>query len=164
MRSVDENTSADVENYIQKQISNERFIDRKFADSIGPFTQTFPDVDTSRPIHATRGRYWYNLHIVLVHAERFRFNRIEQFRRSFDGAREITTKNGYSLSAISVMPDHLHLSVVGLEQESPETIVLEFQNSLSTAHGQGAMWCANYFVGTMGEYNMNAIRAAVADR
>ncbi len=62
------------------------------------------------------------------------------------------------------MPDHLHLSVVGLEHESPEAIVHAFQNNLSYVHGQAAMWCQNYFVGTMGEYSMNAIRAVVADR
>ncbi len=64
VQRIGENTNTDVQNYIQQQIVNESFVDQKFADSITPFTQTFADVDTSQPIQATRGRYWYNLHIV----------------------------------------------------------------------------------------------------
>ncbi len=164
VRAVGQNSNRDVANYIQHQVDKEHFVDERFAATIRPFTQAFDVVDSSKPIELTRARYWYHLHIVLVHTERFRMSAEEQFRQIYDRSRQIAAKKGYSLTAISVMPDHLHLGVIGTADKSPEEIVLSFQNNLAFACGQVPIWRESYYVGTSGEYNMNALRAGLSDQ
>ncbi len=62
------------------------------------------------------------------------------------------------------MPDHLHLGVIGTADKSPEEIVLTLQNNLAFAFGQVAIWRDSYYVGTSGEYSMNALRARLSDQ
>ncbi len=59
------------------------------------------------------------------------------------------------------MPDHLHLALRGVIEESPEEIALSFMNNLSHFLQLGAVWRLGYYAGTFGEYNMRAIREAV---
>jgi hypothetical protein len=56
------------------------------------------------------------------------------------------------------MPDHLHLALRGNIEHAPETIALSFMNNLADALGQKPVWQCGYYVGTFGEYDMNAVR------
>jgi REP element-mobilizing transposase RayT len=58
------------------------------------------------------------------------------------------------------MPDHVHMSLRGDIEKSPQEIALCFQNNLAYALDQNAVWQHTYYVGTFSEYDMDAIRAA----
>ena len=73
--------------------------------------------------------------------------------------RAVARKHGYQLSAVSVMPDHIHMAVKGVPAKSPEKIVLEFQNNTVWKLGQTMIWKPNYYAGTVGEYTMQAVRS-----
>ena len=113
LRAVGHNTSTSVTTYIESQVTKEQFVDKKFAESIQCFTHKFEQIDPNDAITVTRGRYWYHLHLVFVHAERYRFREIDTYSTVYDSCLVIAKKNGYQLSAISVMPDHVHLGVIG---------------------------------------------------
>lgn len=66
VRSVGSNTRRDVEAYLERQVVKEQFVDKKFARRMGELTVVNPSVDLSQPTESNRGRYWYNLHLVLV--------------------------------------------------------------------------------------------------
>ncbi len=60
-----------------------------------------------------------------------------------------------------VTHDHLHVALRANIEHSPEEIAVSFQNNLTFMLRKGAIWRPGYYVGTFGEYNMNAIRRAV---
>ena len=162
MRSVGENTSQDVTAYIASQVQKESFDDPRFRAMLAQFTRTFPEVDLAVPSESARGRYWYNLHVVLVSTARGRYHDPAQLRTLFDYALKIADRKGHKIAAISVMPDHLHVALCGNIDTSPLDIALGFQNNLAFAMGQVPIWQEGFYSGTFGEYDMGAIRRNVA--
>ena len=81
-----------------------------------------------------------------------------------DWSLKIAEKKAYLVSRLSVMPDHLHLALRGDYAHPPDQIASAFQNNLAYALGQQRIWCDNFYVGTFGEYNMEAIRRKVKPR
>src|SRR5262249_21473384 len=80
VRSVGDNSRRDVEAYIERQVDKERFIDERFAKLITEMTVVNPQVDLSQPAESARGRYWYNLHLVLVVDGRVRLADLDLLR------------------------------------------------------------------------------------
>lgn len=105
-----------------------------------------------------------NLHIVLVTAERFRVVDKQRLAAIRDGSLKVAKKKAYSISRLSVMPDHLHLALRGDYAHPPDQIASAFQNNLAYALGQERIWCDGFYVGTFGEYNMEAIRRKLKPR
>jgi REP element-mobilizing transposase RayT len=165
VRSVGENTSKDVTAYIASQVVRETFDDARFRAMLAQFTRTFPAVDLADPNESARGRYWYNLHIVLVSASRGRNRDPADLRKLYEQTLKIADKKAHRIAAISMMPDHLHLALRGNIEQSPLDIALGFQNNLAYAMGQSPIWQEGFYAGTFSEYDMGAIRrsAALAD-
>ena len=72
LRSIGDNTRRDIEAYIESQVASERFVDPSFAAMLAEFTVADLTVNLAEPSESARGRYWYNLHVVLVVDGRFR--------------------------------------------------------------------------------------------
>ena len=160
VRSVGDNVTHDVQSYIASQVQNEEFVDPRFGEFLKQFTIVDRSVDLSIPDESRSGRYWYNLHLVLVTVGRTRIVDEPSLKTIRDGSIRIAAKKGYRIASISVMPDHVHLAMRGVFEQSPEEIVLAFMNNLSHFLKLGAVWRPGYYVGTFGEYNMRAIREA----
>jgi len=158
VRSIGNNTAEQVEAYIAQQVHKERFVDPEFAKKMQQFTVVDPSVDLSKPSHSGRGRYWYNLHIVLEVAERLQTLDLGQLEIVRDNCLKIAIKKGYLISRLSAMLDHLHLAVRGDQAQSPADIVLAFQNNLACLLGQEKVWRETFYVGTFSEYDMGAVR------
>ena len=69
VRSIGENSRQQVEDYIDGQVGKERFLDSGFEAVLRQFTVRCPEIDLSQPTESAHGRYWYNLHLVLVVSE-----------------------------------------------------------------------------------------------
>lgn len=164
MRLVGDNRTADVERYIQSQVTKERFADPRFAQALEElrFIDTTHHLPT--PSETGGGRYWYNLHLVLVMEERHRIGDLRQLRKLRDQTLRIAAKKGHIIACLSVLPDHLHVALRGNVEHSPEQIALSFQNNLAYALGQVRIWQPTYYVGTFGEYDMHAIRRKCPSR
>lgn len=158
LRTVGDCTRATVEAYILNQVASASFADPRFSGLMQRFTRRDPTVDLSQPINTNSGRYWYNLHLVLVTDERHVV--VEEGRLSLisECSFQIARRNGYRISVLSVMPDHLHAALQGRIDHSPQVIALAFLNNLAFALGQQRIWSNNYYVGTFGEYSMRAVR------
>jgi REP element-mobilizing transposase RayT len=159
MQSIGENHRAEVEAYIEQQVRKEAWADHRAENAMRPFTVANPSVDLSLPRETNSGRYWYNLHLVLVTEGRSRNGDVRWLEKIRDQSIRIAAKKGYAISRLSVMPDHVHLALQGAVEHTPEQIALAFQNNLAYALGQTRVWQANYYVGTFGEYDMNAVRS-----
>jgi REP element-mobilizing transposase RayT len=156
-RSLGENITATVENYINNQVGKADFADPRFEQIMRQFTVDCPHVSLSEPSESNSGRYWYNLHLVLVAANRFRITNPGKLGGLRDACFAIAAGTGCPLASLSVMPDHVHAALRGNIEKSPEEIALAFQNGL--AHAAGCrVWQDGYYVGTFSEYSLGVIR------
>jgi REP element-mobilizing transposase RayT len=158
VRSVGDPTRSQVEAYIRDQVRNEALADERFRKMLTAFTVVDPQVDLGQPTESNSGRYWYNLHLVLVASERYRIGEAVILAKIRDTALRVCAKKGYAVSALAVMPDHLHLAVRGDIAQSPEEIALSFLNNLAHVLDRRPWWVAGYYAGTFGEYGMAAVR------
>lgn len=161
VRSVGDNTTADIEAYLASQATKENFADPRFAAQIEEFTICCPEVDLKQPSESSHGRYWYNLHIILVAAGRNRIHDRMTLATIRDGCFKIAAKKGHSIARLSLVPDHLHLALRGNIEQSPQEIALGIQNNIAYMLGQVRIWDDGFYAGTFSEYNFGAIRAAI---
>lgn len=159
-RTIGDNTRQQVEAYIANQVPNEQFADPRFAESMRGFTVKDPSVRLQDPTATLSGRYWYNLHLVLVTESRMRFKDRSSLERISRLCKAIADKKHHLLAIRSVMPDHLHLALRGNLEHSPQEIALAMMNNLAFAFGQNAIWRPGYYMGSFSEYDMNAVRAS----
>ena len=129
----------------------------RFRETMRIFTVVADDVRLAEPSESNSGRYWYDLHLVLVAANRFRITAPEQLGRMRDAALAVAVEGGHRIAALSVMPDHVHMALRGNIERSPEEIALAFQNRLSRAAGC-RVWQDGFYVGTFSEYDLDVIR------
>lgn len=157
-RTIGDNRRTDVEAYIRSQVEKEVFVDPRFAEVLQRFTVADSGVRLDQPTRTNSGRYWYNLHLVLVLDRRDRLTDENSLRTMDQSCLAIATKKGYAVSTRSVMPDHLHLALRGDIEHSPEEIALAMMNNLAFAFGQNRIWQSSYYAGTFGEYDMQTVR------
>jgi REP element-mobilizing transposase RayT len=156
--TIGKNHRAEVEAYIERQVDRAQFADRRYRELLRDFTVADPSVNLAAPTETNSGRYWYNLHLVLVIEARYRMSDPACLPTIRDWALKIAAKKGCALSRLSVMPDHLHASLRGNIAHSPEDLALAFLNNLAYALGQRPVWEPCYYAGTFGEYDMGAVR------
>jgi REP element-mobilizing transposase RayT len=159
MRSVGNNVESEVRNYIAGQVNAAEFLDPKFAEDLAPFTRVWNDRRIETPIIVDSGRYWYQLHIVLVTDERYRYRNIQSIAAIHESIQSIAIKHDYLLGSLSVMPDHVHMQLRGDVKKSPLDIALDFQNGVAIELKTPAFWMPTFYVGTVGAYNMRAVRS-----
>lgn len=158
VRTIGSNHRAEVEEYIKAQVDKEPLVDPRFKAFLEQFTVSFPTVDLAAPSETLSGRYWYNLHLVLVSHQRHRYHDAAHLTTLRDQSQRIAENKGHQISTLAAMPDHLHMALRGNIELAPETIALSFMNNLAYALGQKPLWQFGYYVGSFGEYDMNAVR------
>ena len=157
-RTIGQNTREHVEEYIRKQVHKEQFCDLRFRELLSRFSIQDANVQLADPQESNSGRYWYNLHLVIVTDQRMRMTDEQSLRKVSEMCAATSKKKGHRISARSVMPDHVHMAISGRIDESPEQIALSYMNNTDYALGSRFLWRPSYYVGTFGEYDMGAIR------
>jgi putative transposase len=158
VRSIGDNTRETVAHYIHTQLERGEFADPGYRDRLERATWTDPTVDLAEHTSTSSGRYWYNLHLVMVTTHRYRIDARTTAAVICETCRAVAGKHGFQISALSVMPDHMHVALRGVPDQSPEDIVVSFQNNTAWKLGQVKIWEHNYYAGTVGEYTMRAVR------
>lgn len=158
-RTLGDNTRTIVEQYIARQAQKSDYVDPRFKAFLGGFTAEDGQAMLEAPYAGAHGRYWYNLHVVLVVADRgVPMTRHENFQKVRDTCFRIAAKKGHTLAAVSLMPDHLHLALRGNIEHSPLEIGLGFLNNLAFVLGYNRCWSEEFYVGTFSEYDLRAVR------
>ncbi len=159
VRTLGDNIRETVEEYVRRQVANSDYVDPRFREFLQEHSLACPDVDLTRPVQLVRGRYWYNLHVVIaVQDRRWPVTREENFATIRDTCFRVARKKGYAISRLAVMPDHVHMALRGNPEHSPEDVALAFLNNLSLVLGYNRCWSEEYYVGTFSEYSAGAIR------
>jgi REP element-mobilizing transposase RayT len=158
VRAVGDNTRRDVEAYIESQVEAAGFVDERFSQSLDELQVVRNQVDLAQPLESSHGRYWYNLHLVLVTEGRRRIVDIAALRALHDAFLRIVAKKQHVLSRLAVMPDHVHAALRPQIEETPLNVVFAYQNNLAHMLGARRMWQDGYYVGTFGEYTTDVVR------
>ena len=157
IRSVGTVTRETVEAYVANQLGRHRMADPAVQARFAEYQIERPEVDLSQPQRTSHGMYWYNLHVVLVHRERWTEGRDDVLQRVHDMIIKSSDAKGYRLSRAGILADHVHL-VLGCPIEvAPDEVVLGFLNNLAYVHEMKPIYQYGGFVGTVGEYTTKAM-------
>jgi REP element-mobilizing transposase RayT len=157
VRALGENTRRDVEDYLEHQVERERLVDPRFDAALRELQFVNDVADLSQPAASAHGRYWYNLHLVLVTDGRWRIREIEVLRQLRDATLKVAAKKKHLVSRLSILPDHLHAALRPRIEESPLDVAFAYLNNLAHMVGRGPIWQDGYYVGTFGEYSTHTL-------
>jgi REP element-mobilizing transposase RayT len=146
-----------IERYVADQLGHHRMADDRVQDLLAEFQLTFPGVDLSTPQRSTHGQYVHNLHLAMVHYDRWCEVRRDRLETTRDMVLRVARAKGHRLSRVSLYADHLHVTLGCGYEESPEAVALGYVNNLAYAHGMTELFSRGYYVGTFGEYDMGVI-------
>jgi REP element-mobilizing transposase RayT len=158
LRSIGSVDRATIEQYVRGQAEHHPMADPRVQAAVQRCQIEFPDVDLSRPRRSSHGQFWYNLHLVFVHEERWREVREPALARARQMILATARKHGHLLSAGGIVPDHIHLTLGGKWEESPAEAALCYMNNLAYAAGMKPIFKFGFYVGTFGEYDLGATR------
>jgi REP element-mobilizing transposase RayT len=160
LRSVGSTRRDKLLEYLAGQLDHHALADARVDERLRAYQIHQPEVDLARPQETSHARYWYNLHIVLVNADRLIETQDEVFAGLRDMILAASRSKGHRLSRAALLPDHLHLALGCNLEESPEEVVLGYLNNLAFARGMRAVFRHGYFVGTFSEYDLGVIPRA----
>lgn len=160
LRTLGDNTRETVIGYLSRQAGKSDYADHRFKVFLDRFNTVDPRVDLSQPQATGHGRYWCNLHLVIVVADRrFPMTLEASFAAVHDAAFACAAAHGHELARISVMPDHVHLALRFSHESSPMGVGVVFSNWLAAAVGMNhGCWSREFYVGTFSEYGLAALR------
>jgi REP element-mobilizing transposase RayT len=156
VRAIGHNTSEVVRSYVQDQLQHVDLADSRYRASFAAAAFENPSLDLAQPAETQSGRYWYNLHLVLVTANRYRIGEALFLRRIRDAAMTGLGKAGCAVYSLAIMPDHLHAAIRGEPVTAPLETGVILQNATAEAAGC-RLWQEAFYVGTFSEYTWKAL-------
>jgi REP element-mobilizing transposase RayT len=161
IRSYGHVTRSVVENYVATQLGHHRMADPRIQKRFERFQIEDPAVDLSLPQHTSHGIFWYNLHLVLVHRERWAEVRESVLQDVHDMIRKVARLKGYRLSRAGILADHIHLTLGCPFGISPVEVALSYLNNLAYVHGMKPVFQYGAYIGTFGEYDQRVVASDV---
>ena len=146
-----------IESYVATQVAHHRMADPAVQKRLRRYQVQDPNVDLSRIIYSGHGQYLCNLHLVLVHQDRWMEIRHEVLDRVRSTIVKAARKRGHRLSRAGIFTNHVHLALGFAITQSPEEVALCYLNNLAYAQGMRAIYQPGYYVRTFGEYDLGAI-------
>jgi REP element-mobilizing transposase RayT len=158
LRSLGKVTREVVESYVAGQVDHHRMADPRVEERLRRCQIVNEDVDLSQPQRTSQGLFWNNLHIVLVHRERWMEVRDEALQGVRQMISAVARRKGYLLSRAGILADHVHLTLGCPLEIAPVDVALALLNNLAYVHGMKPMYQYGGFIGTFGEYDTRAVR------
>jgi hypothetical protein len=121
-----------------------------------------PEIDLSKPRGTAHAISWYNLHVVLVHHQRWPKVRETVLREISSMVRRVCPSKGYVLSRAGIVADHIHLAIGCPMESAPDEIALALLNNLAFVHGMKPAFQFGAYLGTFGEYHDGAVTSDLA--
>ena len=159
LRSVGNETRAVVERYVAKQVEHHPIADPRVVARLERLQIAIPEVDLREPQRTSQGLFWYNLHLVLVHRDRWMDINEESLQAICSMILRASAAKCYLLSRGGILPDHLHLTLGCPFEVAPIDVALGFLNNLAYVHGMKPVYQYGGFIGTFGEYDNRAVKS-----
>lgn len=158
LRAIGHNRTGVVEQYVRDQLAHVDLADTKYKALLADVAIHNPEVDLAEPAESSHGRYWYNLHVVFVVADRYRVGDRGFLDRLRERVMSVAAEQGCALKRVAIMPDHMHVALRGNPKLSPQDIALGLQNASAEAAGC-RLWEDRFYMGTFGAYDNAAVKA-----
>ncbi len=110
----------------------------------------------------SHGLYWYNLHVGLVHTNRWRESESSQLTAVREMILRVGRAKGWRISRAGLLPDHLHLALGCGYEDAPQDVALCFLNNLAFVYDMKAVFQFGAYVGTFGEYDNQVVDGSTA--
>ena len=146
-----------IEAYIAKQPMKHTMAAERFQKIFEDLLYSDTSVDLSLARSTEHGTYWYNLHVVLVHQERWCDVRAERLKKTQQVILKGAAKHDCRISRCAILADHLHVAMSCPLEASPEEIVLAMMNNVAWVYEMKPVLCFSAFVGTFGEYDQRVV-------
>lgn len=147
-----------VDHYIANQLGHHAMATTRAQNNLSLNQWCDETLDISRPVNSAHGRYALGLHVVLVHAERWCNTSLEFVEITRQAIRANLAHNDCPPARIAPLADHVHISLRLHYALSPADLIVSVMNDVCEAHQGIRLWMNGYYVGTVGAYNMSAIR------
>lgn len=157
LRGIGAATREVVEEYVTSQLDHHPMVDPRVQQRLTRFQQSYPEVDLKQPQFSAHGKYWYNLHLVLVNDERWMEIREKVLETLFATIERAAAKHSHRVSRLALLPDHVHLTLGCGIGDSPEEVAIGYLNNCAYAIGMKPLYQYSYYVGTFGEYDRGAV-------
>ena len=153
---IGHNRNEVVDAYVRDQLEKVDLADPAYRALLASVAIDNPAVDLADPAESSHGRYWYNLHIVLVVTGRYRVGNPAFLEELRQWILDICAREDCPLKRAAIMPDHLHLALRGNPRKSPATIALGLQAATAEV-ARCRVWEENFYAGTFGAYDCGAV-------
>ncbi|MGH8714418.1 MAG: hypothetical protein ACREYB_10470 [Casimicrobiaceae bacterium] len=160
LRSVGAAGAEVVEEYVRRQTAHHPMADQHVQRQFDEL-RIDGGADLTTPRVGSHAQFLYNLHLVLVHRDRGKEVRAALLERRRERVLAIAAKKGQFVGRGQLLVDHLHLTLGCALTESPQQVALGYMNNLAYADGMTALFEFSYYVGTFGEYDLDAVRRAL---
>jgi hypothetical protein len=158
LHSVGSTTREKAEAYVASQLEHHSATVGEVLHHLADLQFSDPDVDLSAAQYSAHARHRCNLHLSFVHDGRSRVIWIPQLTAARNMILRACAAHGIRLSRIGLLPDHLHL-IVGLSHETaPIDAALSLMNNIAFVYDMRPILMPSCFLGTIGEYNLGAVR------
>ena len=146
-----------IEAYIAKQPTKHRMADERVQKLFEELVYIDTSVDLSLARTTGHGSYWYNLHIVFVHEDRWRDVDADRLKQTQTAALRTAAKRGCRVSRCSILADHLHVAL-GCELDCvPAELAFGMMNNIAYTYGMKPILLYSGFLGTFGEYDQRSV-------
>ena len=160
LRSVGEARGDVVQEYVRTQTAHHAMADPRVQARIEALAIAGVGDDLLKPRIGSHAQFCYNLHLVLVNRERGMDLPGIEGRR--DRVAAIAAKKSHLIGAGQLLGDHLHVTLGCQLGESPGEVARSYMNNLAHGEGMKPIFEYGFYVGTFGEYDLDAVRRALA--
>jgi REP element-mobilizing transposase RayT len=155
--SVGSAKRAGIEEYVRTQLGHHVMADSRVQERVTRHQIERP-IDLGQPRSSGHAQFIYNLHVVLVNQNHLCDVRDNVLAARHDRVLAAGERKEHLLSRAAILTDHLHLTLGCGLNESPAEVALSYLNNLAHVEGMQPVYQYGYYVGTFGEYDLNAIR------
>jgi len=152
IRSIGNVSREVTERYVASQLDHHQMADQRVQERLKRHQISNPNINLSEVQKTAHGRFWYNLHLVFVHQNRWPEIREEVLVAISNTVEKCARVKGHHLSRAGILSDHLHLLIGCQFNESPQDIALAYMNNLAYAQGMKPVYQYGGYIGTVGEY------------
>ena len=158
LHSVGSTTRAKAEAYVTSQLEHHAESLAVVTHQLADLQWIDPDVDLSAEQFSAHARHRCNLHLSFVCQDRRTGIGIPLLVAVRNMIRRACAAKKVRLSRIGLLPDHLHLIVGTSHEAAPIELALSLMNNIAFVYGMQPILRPSCFLGTIGEYNLGAIR------
>jgi len=149
-----------VDKYVAEQLKHHTIVSITSQQNLADLAWHDKTIEITQPVTSSHGQYALGLHVVLVHAERWRTadRRFIEITRS--GILATLAHWNCATARVALLADHVHFTMRLHYDVAPSDIISAVMNEVCEAHRGLRIWMDGFYVGTVGSYDMASVRGS----